>query len=50
MKRRKINAGCVSCGKTNLSKNEVGITVKLLGENVGVSQKEGKIANKVPKA
>ena len=34
MKRRKINAVCVSCGKTNLSKNEVGVNIKLLGENV----------------
>ena len=34
MKKRKMNAVCVSCGKTDLSKNEVGITMKLLGESV----------------
>lgn len=30
----KKNEKCVSCGKTMLSKNEIGINIKLLGENV----------------
>ncbi len=31
MKRNKIN--CASCGKESLTKNEVGINIKLLGDN-----------------
>lgn len=27
---------CVSCGKERLSKNEIGITMKLIGENTTV--------------
>ncbi len=34
MKRKQGNAPCVSCGKANLSKDEIGINLKLLGENV----------------
>ena len=34
MKRKKVNASCVSCGKASLSKDEIGINLKLLGENV----------------
>lgn len=25
---------CISCGKNDLSKNEIGINIKLLGENI----------------
>ena len=32
--RKKINATCVLCGKETLSKNEVGINQKLLGEQI----------------
>ena len=34
MKKKKIRAYCISCGKPELSKDEVGINMKLLGENV----------------
>lgn len=30
-----MNNGCIACGKRELSKNEVGINKKLLGEQVG---------------
>ena len=33
MKRNNIKADCISCGKSNLSKNEIGINKKLLDEN-----------------
>lgn len=32
--RKKINATCVLCGKETLSKNEIGINQKLLGEQI----------------
>lgn len=32
--RKKINATCVLCGKKTLSKNEIGINQKLLGEQI----------------
>ena len=35
MKRKQININCISCGKKNLSKNEIGICKKLLGEDTG---------------
>ena len=34
MKKNTIRASCVSCGKQDLYKNEVGINKKLLGENI----------------
>ena len=34
LKKKKIRAYCISCGKPELSKDEVGINMKLLGENV----------------
>ena len=34
MKDNTISAICVSCGKTDLRKNEIGINKKLLGDNV----------------
>ena len=34
MKKTQIQASCVSCGKQNLVKNEIGINKKLLGENI----------------
>lgn len=30
----KKNEKCISCGQKNLSKNEIGINIKLLGENI----------------
>lgn len=30
----KKNEKCISCGQNNLSKNEIGINIKLLGENI----------------
>lgn len=32
--RKKMKANCVSCGKEALSKNEIGINQKLLGEQI----------------
>lgn len=32
--KRKISATCIACGKEDLSKNEIGINKKLLGESV----------------
>lgn len=34
MGSKRINAACVSCGKSNISKNEIGISIKLLGEKI----------------
>ena len=34
MRKKKIQAVCVSCGKPELSKDEIGINLKLLGEDV----------------
>ncbi|SEG30080.1 hypothetical protein SAMN04487934_11444 [Eubacterium ruminantium] len=34
MKKKPIEASCISCGKHNLTKNEVGINKKLMGENI----------------
>lgn len=34
MKKKLIHASCVSCGKLELDKNEIGINKKLLGEQV----------------
>lgn len=34
--KKKIVYECVTCGKKPLQKNEVGITLKLLGENTRV--------------
>ena len=34
MMKKKIAATCIACGKENLSKNEIGINKKLLGESV----------------
>lgn len=31
---KEINALCISCGKESLTKNEIGINKKLLGENI----------------
>ncbi len=28
---------CVACGKTDLTRNEIGINKKLLGENIKIS-------------
>lgn len=33
MRKKKIQVFCVSCGKAELSKDEVGINIKLLGED-----------------
>ena len=32
--KRKISVTCIACGKEDLSKNEIGINKKLLGESV----------------
>ena len=34
MKKEPIHVSCISCGKHDLKKNEVGINKKLLGENI----------------
>lgn len=34
MKKLQIQVSCISCGKQNLVKNEVGINKKLLGEKI----------------
>ena len=34
MKKLQIQVSCISCGKRNLVKNEVGINKKLLGEKI----------------
>ncbi len=34
MKKGLVQASCVSCGKLELTKNEIGINKKLLGENI----------------
>ena len=34
MKKKTIAASCISCGKDNLSKDEIGINKKLLGQHV----------------
>jgi hypothetical protein len=34
MRNKKIQAECVSCGKSSLTKDEIGICKKLLGEEI----------------
>ena len=34
MMKRRISTTCIACGKDELSKNEIGINKKLLGESV----------------
>lgn len=34
MKRKSITASCISCGKNRLSKDEIGINMKLINENI----------------
>ena len=34
MKKKQLKADCISCGKSALSKDEIGINKKLLGEDV----------------
>lgn len=34
MKAKNITPYCISCGKSDISKNEIGINIKLLGEKV----------------
>ena len=34
MKKKCITASCISCGKNQLSKDEIGINKKLINENV----------------
>lgn len=34
MKKAIKSVACLACGKENLSKNEIGINKKLLGENI----------------
>ena len=34
MKNKRINVSCISCGKLELEKNEIGINKKLLGEQI----------------
>lgn len=34
MKRQYHNISCISCGKIPLSKDEIGINLKLLGEDI----------------
>lgn len=34
MKKKYITAACISCGKNQLSKDEIGINRKLINENV----------------
>ena len=32
--KKKINATCIACGKSDLTKNEIGINQKLISEDV----------------
>lgn len=34
MKKKCITASCISCGKNGLSKDEIGINMKLINENI----------------
>ena len=34
MKNKRINVSCISCGKLEKKKNEIGINKKLLGEQI----------------
>lgn len=34
MRKKKMQAACVSCGKSSLTRDEIGICQKLLGEEI----------------
>lgn len=34
MRKKNMNVSCVSCGKHELEKDEIGINIKLLGEQI----------------